>query len=196
MLTNNKHFIYSETRQEEKVLILWLGISVRQHQCLLPDTQPATQSSSSGVTVPMRSKRKFAGMWSVKLFIYAAYRLNKLESINIQSSLTVGQPISVFSLWIPINVSICSPRDTLRWMCGLTSRVCGWMHARSLQLLSGIGSGVGRCENHSISICVITERWLLHEPLQETKKPQREKRKRVSAHALPILLALMNLIRS
>ncbi len=52
------------------------------------------------------------------------------------------------------------------------------MHAPSPQLLSGIGSGVGRCGNHSISIAVITEGRLLHEPPQETKKPQRETRER------------------
>lgn len=57
-------------------------------------------------------------------------------------------------------------------VCGLTSRASRWMLAHSLQLLSGIDSGVGRCGNHSISIDVITERWLLREPLQETKKPQ------------------------
>lgn len=51
------------------------------------------------------------------------------------------------------------------------------MHARSLQLckLSGINSGVDQCGNHSVA--VITEEWLLHELLQETKEPQREKRK-------------------
>lgn len=57
-------------------------------------------------------------------------------------------------------------------VCGLTSRASRWMLAHSLQLLNGIDSGVGRCGNHSISIDVITERWLLREPLQETKKPQ------------------------
>lgn len=66
------------------------------------------------------------------------------------------------------SVSLC----WLCRVCGLTSRASWWMLAHSLQLLSGIGSGVGRCGNHSISIDVITERWLLREPLQETKKPQ------------------------
>lgn len=46
----------------------------------------------------------------------------------------------------------------------------GCVDALSLLLLSGIGSVVGRCGHCRISVAVITERWLLHELLQETMK--------------------------
>ena len=58
-----------------------------------------------------------------------------------------------------------------------TNRCSSTVHTFSC---SRTGSGVGRCGNCSLSVAVFTEQWLLHEPLQETKKPQREKRKSLS----------------
>lgn len=134
-------------------LIFWLGIGLRQHQCLLPDIIPL-QFSLSGANEIRRI------CWDV----IGRAVLPAHGSLHVCLLASESKPIfscgaSVFPCWL------CR-------VCGLTSRASRWMLAHSLQLLSGIGSGVGRCGNHSISIDVITERWLLREPLQETKKPQ------------------------
>ena len=145
-------------------------------------TQPA------GVTLQLRSNKKVC--WDVickapYLFLnWRSYR----GSIHISIFLQI--PIDSQLQSTHFAVCVCAECVVSRWGCVCVCVcVCGWMRARSLQPLSGIGSGVGRCGNHSIFFyrCnhrTVTPTWTTPGNKEATERKEKERP------------AVMNLIRS
>ena len=118
--TTKAHFIYRETHRGEKCW--WSDLA---SACVSISVYCLTRrllSFSSGVTEQMTSKKRFAGMWSAKLFIDAFLALTGKHQQLKQSY--CGSIHICVCLWIPINFELQSTRFPVVCLCWVWGQTC------------------------------------------------------------------------
>lgn len=161
--TTNIHFIYRETPQEWKVLILWLDISVCQHQCLPPQ---------------------------LLFWCHSADELKEKSLLHVISKAVLSVEewkvltYKAFILWIipylhnPLNPNQFSVHtfscSCLRWVCSLTRvdlRVHCSSEVESVQVWNNVGTALWLWSQKGDSYMNRSRKQRSHREKRESESP-------------------------